>query len=210
MSAARSRTNDALEGRPNGSNRSGHEHAVGSLHTAPLVHPEDVHLADFGDVDPIIALLEESAQWMVSIGILRWQPGVFVASTGSLRSAVEARTVYVWKTDGVVRGTIRLTEQDHSVWGVAPGPALYVHKLTVQRSLKGHGFGTRLLQWAEDQARTRKLDRLRLDCWSENVRLCHYYDCLGFRRAGVVRVEGWLHQLFEKPVTREREVPWTR
>ena len=167
-------------------------------------------MAETGDLDSIIALLEESAKWMVSIGILRWQPGAFIASNGNLKSAIEAKTVYVWKTDGLVQSTIRLTESDESIWGLDVGPALYVHKLTVRRTLKGRGFGTCLLKWAEQQAMIRELDILRLDCWSENARLCSFYEGHGFRRLGIVTVEGWLHQRFEKFITAEREVPCTR
>jgi GNAT superfamily N-acetyltransferase len=164
---------------------------------------EDMHLAAPDDLEQIIGLLEDSAAWMVSIGIHRWPPGTFVASGAQLRSAIEAATVYVWKVRGRVWGTIRLTESDASIWGTDDAAALYIHKMSVQRSLKGGGFGKALVHWAEEVAVTRGRSVLRLDCWAENPRLCAFYESCGFRRIRTLLVQGWLHQLFEKDVRAE-------
>jgi GNAT superfamily N-acetyltransferase len=160
-----------------------------------------MHVASCDDLQQVVDLLEESAAWMVSIGIKRWLPGSFIAGQDKVKEAIGTETVYVWRVAGKVLATIRLTENDDSIWGTEAGPALYVHKMSVSRSLKGNGFGPRLLNWAEAEAVSRKFSALRLDCWAENARLCSFYDSCGFRRVGLIRVEGWLHQLFEKRLT---------
>jgi len=105
------------------------------------------------DVGDIIELLEESSAWMVSIGIDRWQPGAHAAAEQQLRSEVKSGTVYVWKPADVVFGTIRLTDSDDAIWPNDAIAALYIHKISVRRSLKGNGFGKSLLQWADQQVK---------------------------------------------------------
>lgn len=169
-----------------------------------VLHPEDMHQADDRDLEAIIDLLEESAAWMISIGIDRWRPGTFIATRDQLTLELEAGIVYVWKVEGQVLGTLRLTEHDVSIWGNDGVPALYVHKMSVRRTLRGRGSGRALVQWVEKEAMARRRDVLRLDCWAENPRLCAFYESCGFKPIRTVTVKGWLHQLFEKeahPVT---------
>lgn len=152
------------------------------------------------DVVDIIELLEESSAWMVSIGINRWQPGAHVAAEQQLRGEVQRGIVYVWKPSCVLIATMRLTETDDAIWSNDSTTALYIHKMSVRRSLKGRGYGTLLVRWAEQQATRRGLDRLRLDCWAENQRLCNFYLSCGFQPLRTTTVQGWTHQLFERRI----------
>src|SRR5262245_15811415 len=68
------------------------------VHSKPtMFSPDDVHVAGLDDLQKIVDLLEESAAWMLTIGITRWQPGCFTASQDQLKAAIATGTVYVWK-----------------------------------------------------------------------------------------------------------------
>ena len=54
-------------------------------------------------------------------------------------------------------------------------PALYAHKVTVDRAHAGQGLGAELLDWAGTKAADEGADWLRVDVWTTNEHLQHYY-----------------------------------
>src|SRR5215212_2779166 len=62
----------------------------------------------------------------------------------------------------------------------AAEPALYAHKVTVDRAHAGQGLGAELLDWAGTRAADEGADWLRVDVWTTNERLQHYYLKQGF------------------------------
>ncbi|MEU3710467.1 GNAT family N-acetyltransferase [Streptomyces catenulae] len=77
-------------------------------------------------------------------------------------------------------------------------PALYVHKLTVDRRYAGSGLGGRILDWAGDRAARQGARWLRLDAWTTNAGLHRYYLRQGFQHVRTTadpdEVSGWLAQ----------------
>jgi GNAT superfamily N-acetyltransferase len=70
--------------------------------------------------------------------------------------------------------------------------ALYAHKVTVDRAYGGEGLGAELLDWAGTKAADEGADWLRVDVWTTNERLQHYYLHQGFT---YVRTVVLLHNL---------------
>jgi GNAT superfamily N-acetyltransferase len=62
----------------------------------------------------------------------------------------------------------------------AAEPALYAHKVTVDRAHGGQGLGAELLDWAGTRAADEGDDWLRVDVWTTNERLQDYYLQQGF------------------------------
>ena len=59
-------------------------------------------------------------------------------------------------------------------------PALYAHQVTVDRAYGGQGLGAELLDWAGTRAADEGADWLRVDVWTTNEHLQHYYLKQGF------------------------------
>jgi GNAT superfamily N-acetyltransferase len=57
----------------------------------------------------------------------------------------------------------------------AAEPALYAHKLPVVRAYAGRGLGAELLDWAGTRAADSGATWFRLDVWTTNHELQHYY-----------------------------------
>jgi ribosomal protein S18 acetylase RimI-like enzyme len=57
---------------------------------------------------------------------------------------------------------------------------LYAHKVTVDRAYAGQGLGAELLDWAGTRAADEGADWLRVDVWTTNEHLQHYYLRQGF------------------------------
>ena len=112
----------------------------------------------------------------------------------------------VWDDDHIPAATITInrwakpelwTEQERAE------PALYAHKVTVDRADGGQGLGAELLDWAGTKAADEGADWLRVDVWTTNERLQHYYLKQGFTYVRtVVLPHNPSGALFQRPAER--------
>jgi GNAT superfamily N-acetyltransferase len=85
----------------------------------------------------------------------------------------------------------------------AAEPALYAHKVTVDRAYGGQGLGAELLDWAGTRAAEEDAVWLRVDVWTTNERLQHYYLEQGFTYVRtVVLPHNPSGALFQRPAER--------
>ena len=153
------------------------------------------------DLEIILDILEEAAQWLASRNIDQWQPGIF---RGSRRQSIVNRLsqgeIYLARRDGEAIGTLTLQWSDKLVWGDVPDDAGYVHSLAIRRVFAGVGIGRQMLQWAENMVASSGKRYLRLDCMAENAALRRYYEQAGFAYRGDIESKGWKASLYEKQV----------
>ena len=162
----------------------------------------DVHLhpAVPSDAGRLLALREAVAVWLVGRGIRQWEPGEVGAE--QIRAQIGTAEWFVHRPDGAIQGALRLLWADPEFWGERPDDDAYVHGLMIDRGVAGQGLGGRLLDWAEQRARTAGRPFLRLDCSATNERLRSYYRDRGFSEMGPRDPgPGWgAVMLFEKSV----------
>ncbi|MCC8393826.1 GNAT family N-acetyltransferase [Paraburkholderia sp. MMS20-SJTR3] len=130
-----------------------------------------------------------------------------------VRNNVFQRTVYVVELDGDPVGTFVLDLDDEKHWGPQEPVGGYVHGLCVRKGFNGRGLGNFMLDWCGDKLSA--LDRrfIRLDCAVHNVRLCAYYESLGFIRVGQYtdsKAGGYVWSLYEKSAHPMRKRPSAR
>lgn len=58
---------------------------------------------------------------------------------------------------------------------------LYVHHLTISQSQRGKGYGKKLIQYVQEQAREAGIDCIELDVWTANADSKQFFEKLGFR-----------------------------
>ena len=149
-----------------------------------------------GQVDEVLAVLDEAAAWLKGRGVEQW-PGRFERSW--VEGAVRRGETWLALAGGTVSGTVTLDQCD-SAWDGLPGAAVYVHRMAVRRSASG--LGAVILGWAARIARQQGREALRLDCVASNGRLRAHYEAAGFDHRGDVAVAGAPGQrLDEGPVT---------
>jgi hypothetical protein len=150
-----------------------------------------------GQVDEVVAVLDEAAAWLHGRGVEQW-PSRFEPSW--VEGAVRRGETWLALAGGAVSGTVTLDHSD-PVWDGLPGAAaLYVHRMAVRRSASG--LGAVILGWVVGVARQQGREALRLDCVAANGRLRAYYEAAGFVHRGDVTVAGAPGQrLDEGPVT---------
>jgi GNAT superfamily N-acetyltransferase len=129
-----------------------------------------------------LALLVATARWIQSTGSIQWSHYLEAGDEEAVELAAEATKGELY---GVYAGerlvaTVSLLgaqgEWDVHLWGPDQGEATYLHRLAVDRSLRGQGLGLQILDWA--LLRTKELGKefLRLDCAAWVDALHHFYS----------------------------------
>lgn len=161
------------------------------------------------DLPEILALFDEAVAWLVSRDIVdQWGTAPF--SEQQSRWAQFQRWID-WGAMFVARqhnghenrlvGTLAVG--DEAPWYLSryhefPSSAFYLEAFTTSRSVKGHGIGRTLLQWAERYTLQAGKSELWLDCWADNPALCNYYQKAGFVPGELFYVGDWRGQFFDK------------
>ncbi|MGJ5899412.1 GNAT family N-acetyltransferase [Streptomyces niveiscabiei] len=156
--------------------------------------------AEEADLPRLIKFRTDAATWLRQRGTDQWArpfpPEHILAS-------IRRREVYMIRETPFSDAAATLTldrDADPRLWTPAEiaEPALYVHKLAVDRAASGRGLGGILLDWASVQAARQGARWLRLDAWTTNSRLQAYYRSEGFTHVRTADdpdvVSGWAAQ----------------
>jgi len=158
--------------------------------------PIEFLMASPGQLDDVLAVLDEAAAWLQGRQVAQWPPRF---EPSWVEGAIGRGETWLVRVGETISGTVTLDQAD-PVWDGLPGRALYVHRMAVRRPAAG--LGSAILGWAADVARERGRAALRLDCVASNGRLRAYYEAAGFVPCGDVTVAGAPGQrLDEGPVT---------
>ncbi|MER7316505.1 MULTISPECIES: GNAT family N-acetyltransferase [Streptomyces] len=156
--------------------------------------------AQEADLHRLLKFRTDTSLWLGAQGIDQWAKP-FPAE--HILASIRAGEVFMIKEDpgSDAAATVTLDQDaDERLWTPAERlePACYVHKLTVDRAYAGTGLGSRILDWAGDQAAHRGAKWLRLDAWTTNPRLHAYYESQGFYHIRTSTdtnvVSGWVAQ----------------
>lgn len=164
-----------------------------------------IRRADSADVDAVLALVTEAAQWLGERGSDQWQYPEQRHRVSIARTTARSEVWVVTDDSDTIVATITINEYaDPEFWKPDDdsGDALYVHRMAVARTAAGHEIGSALLDWAARQAVDTGKKWLRLDAWANNTELHNYYRRRGFQH---VRTLHFSHRgsgaLFQRPAT---------
>ena len=161
-----------------------------------MAEPFVLSLATDDDVAGITRLLDETGNWLrEKIGTDQWN------LPWPDEAARDARV-----RDGVARGRTRVLRSGRTLVASvtvevagSPGlwtaqelrtPAVYLHRLVVDRGYKGLRIGEALIRWGAARGLREEpaAEELRIDTWSTNGGLHAYYVGIGFTEIPGVRV----------------------
>jgi GNAT superfamily N-acetyltransferase len=145
------------------------------------------------ELGEVLAVLSESARWLLARGIEQW-PVPFPPAR--VEPSIARGETYLVRVGGEVAGTITLRWADPLFWGEQPPVAGYVHAIAVRREFAG--LGPKLLEWAAQRVREEGRELLRLDCLSDNPVLRAYYERHGFEHQRDTTVEDFRTSLYER------------
>lgn len=160
------------------------------------------------DVPRLLQFRIDAAAWLAPLGTDQWANPF---PPERIAESVSAGEVFIFKerepSEAVATVTLdrKIDPELRDLWTSAElaEPALYVHKLTVDRLYAGRGLGGRILDWAGDRAAQQGAEWLRLDAWTSNTKLHQYYLRQGFQHVRTTpdpdEVSGWLAQRAARP-----------
>ena len=155
--------------------------------------PFVLYLAVPGDLDKVVGLVREAADWLGSKCIDQWQKpwpdraghrerilnDLFKGKTWLVRDGKTTAATITIDTDEP------LDAEERSVWPAEENrrAALYVRRVIVSRRYARLGLGAALLDWAADVAkRDHGAELIRIDVRTTNVKLHAYYEGQRFTR----------------------------
>ena len=134
------------------------------------------------DLDAVLDLLNESAQWLLDRGIRQW----FVPFPRTLiENDLRNHRVFLATTGIDLIATGTALTADPRFWGDQPPGSWYIHRLARRRDVPG--TGRLLLNSIEERARRESVERIRLDC---SAALGPYYEAAGYTRQWSMSVLG--------------------
>lgn len=147
----------------------------------------NIRIAKKEDLNSIKKLTEDCAVAMQDKGIFQWNE--HYPSREKLAADINKKELYVLEIDTEIIGIVVLTdhmdEEYISIkWLTRTGNNLYIHRLATHPSKWGSGLGQQLMDFAEDFARQKNFDSIRLDTFSQNKRNHRFYESRGYKRLG--------------------------
>lgn len=129
------------------------------------------------DLDTILALYDAAIALQKSRSHLHWVP--FDARMVEAEIA-EGRQ---WKVvvEGQIAGIFLTADSDPHIWGDAGlEPAIYLHRIVTNPAFRGRNLVMDIVTWCDRQGKVRGKKFIRLDTWSDNLRLSELYLKCGF------------------------------
>lgn len=133
------------------------------------------------DIDAMVQILSEGVAYKQQHGDDSWGSGLYTKA--EVKGLLQTGSAHVARLDNEPVGTLLLQWTDDIIWENDSG-AGYVHQLAVKNSFHGQNLGTQILDWAAAEAAKHGKKYLRLDCHSDNKKLCAYYESQGFIQVG--------------------------
>jgi len=139
------------------------------------------------DIDAILNITKLCAAHMINKQIYQWNehyPNKSVFENDVLR-----KELVVIETNSGLIGCIAIsTFMDDEYlpvsWLTPNENNLYIHRLAVNPKFQGKGYAQKLMDYAENYAKTNSFASVRLDTFSKNERNQKFYEARGYQRLG--------------------------
>ena len=162
--------------------------------------------AAMSDLDALCALYADVCSSMEAEGLHQWHFGTY-PSRQTLTEDIERGELYC--ADGAEGPAMAVTvsergmdcfEQVNWLFGRHPG---YFYRVCVHPGMQDQGYGTKVLEEAEDMLRDRGCDCVRCDVYQDNTLALRLFDRRGMRTSGRLVLRGRPREslCLEKPLT---------
>lgn len=146
-----------------------------------------IRRAKISEITDIITISMACAQFMIDKGIYQWND--CYPSKEHFERDIERDELFVLELDHMVVGTIVIStfmdEEYKQVQWLTPNQNnIYIHRLSIHPEKQGKGYAQKLMDFAEDFAKTNDFDSVRLDTFSQNKRNQKFYETRGYKKLG--------------------------
>lgn len=148
-----------------------------------------IELAVISNLDKVKEIAECCATDMINRNIFQWNEKY--PSKKIFKEDIESNSLYLAKINQEIVGCIMLTKNKDDVykdikWLSEDNINLYIHRLAVHPLFQKKGIGRKMMDFAEDYAKSNNYESVRLDTFSKNKRNNIFYENRGYIRLGNV------------------------
>ena len=148
-----------------------------------------IELAVISNLDKVKEIAECCASDMINRNIFQWNEKY--PSKKIFKEDIESNSLYLAKINQEIVGCIMLTKNKDDVykdikWLSEDNINLYIHRLAVHPLFQKKGIGRKMMDFAEDYAKSNNYESVRLDTFSKNKRNNIFYENRGYIRLGNV------------------------
>lgn len=120
---------------------------------------------------------------------MSWGEGEY--TNEEIRRMIDSDHFFVATLNNEPVGGLLLLWNDDIVWDNPKPNAGYIHQLAIKDNFHGQDLGTRLIDWAAEEALRNHKEFIRLDCSDKNKKLCAYYERQGFAQVGIKSIPAY-------------------
>ena len=166
----------------------------------------NLRLAAVSDLDEVVALFQAAICNMVEHNILQWDE--IYPARDDIEADIQNQEMYCLMEEGKIAAVMVINAQQaleysEGNWQFPHLKAAVLHRLCVHPAFQNRGLGRQMTLYAEEIARERGHEVLRLDAFSQNPHALVMYESLGYLHAGSVTFRKGMFFLFEKKLSRK-------
>jgi len=141
-----------------------------------------IKTGNIADIDCVLGITKSCARHMIKQGVYQWNEQY--PDRDSFVNDVKNNELYVYLEKEKVVGCISLCNEMDEVymavrWKTINLNSLYIHRLAVHPNFQKKGVGKALMDFAENFARKKDYESVRLDTFSKNKRNLKFYNGQG-------------------------------
>lgn len=142
----------------------------------------EVQISKAEDLDLILGFYEMARTYQKTVFHKQWQD----FDVDMLQQEILEGRQFKLIKDGNVAAIFAITYADELIWGADAAPSIYIHRIVTHAQFKGQHLVKDIAQWAVKFAAEKAIPYVRMDTWSDNLRLLEYYQNCGFTHTGRV------------------------
>ena len=141
------------------------------------------------NIDSIMDIVAKCTQHMISNGIFQWND-TYPAREIFLKD-IEDKNLYVlFKNDKIIGCVSFCNKMDEFYekveWLSHSKNNVYVHRLAIMPTEQGNGYSKILMNYIENECKTKHVHSIRLDTFSVNEKNNKLYEGLGYKKLGQI------------------------
>lgn len=114
-----------------------------------------------------------------------WRPDIFrmvdeIYTEDRFLEVIQLKQIYVAKLNGIVVGYVLTKIKEYNIPPMQPRKVLLLDEICVEKTLRGHGIGTRMMEEVHALARAFGCTDMQLDVYPQNDDAVGFYQKCGF------------------------------
>lgn len=137
------------------------------------------------DIKSILRITKSCAKHMIKNGIFQWNE--HYPNKSEFEKDIDRNELYVLEIDKIIIGCIVIStfmDEDYIPvnWLTLNTNNIYIHRLAIHPEYQGQKLAKKLMDYAENFAKTNNFSSVRLDTFSKNKRNQIFYELRGYKK----------------------------